>query len=177
MLYAIKQATYKLVYNDVQNLEQILSCCKCIQCLQWKIQNVYLWEIITFDLFSYNSTKCYIRINKQLINLVYNDMKNLTYSLICFNGVQSIFWNIDRKDLSVWDNHIDSFFTTTLKSFLRINKLLIMMIWTTIFSCCKDIQSVSSMKDPKRLSLRDNHIWLIFLQLHQMFYANKQATY
>ena len=33
------------------------------------------------------------------------------------------------------------------------------------------------MKDPKRLSLRDNHICLIFLQLPQMFYANKQATY
>ena len=124
MLYAIKQATYKLVYNDVQNLEQILSCCKCIQCLQWKIQNVYLWEIIIFDLFSYNSTKCYIRINKQLINLVYNDMKNLTYSLICFNGVKSVFGNIDRKALSVWDNHIDSFFTTTRKCLLWINKQL-----------------------------------------------------
>ena len=36
---------------------------------------------------------------------------------------------------------------------------------------------VSAMKDPKRLSLRDNHIWLIFLQLHQMLYPNKQATY
>ena len=127
MLYAIKQATYKQVYNDVKNLGQILSCCKCIQCLQWKIQNVYLWEIITFDLFSYNSTKCSMRINKQLINLVYKDniMKNLLYSLIFFNGVQSVFWNIDRKALSVWDNHIDSFFTTTHKCFLRINKQLI----------------------------------------------------
>ena len=57
MLTADKQVTYKLVYNNVKNLAQILSCCKCIQCLQWKIQNVYLWEIITFDLFSYNSTK------------------------------------------------------------------------------------------------------------------------
>ena len=94
-------------------------------CLQWKIQNVYLWEIITFDLFSYNYTKCYIRTSKQLIKLVYNDMKNLMYSLICFNGVQSVFWNIDRK----------------------------------------------------ALSLRDNHIWLIFLPLHQMLYAIKQATY
>ena len=127
MLYAIKQATYKQVYNDVKNLGQILSCCKCIPCLQWKIQNVYLWEIITFDLFSYNSTKCSMRINKQLINLVYKDniMKNLLYSLIFFNGVQSVFWNIDRKALSVWDNHIDSFFTTTHKCFLRINKQLI----------------------------------------------------
>ena len=125
MLYAIKQATYKQVYNDVKNLGHILSCCKCIQCLHWKIQNVYLWEIITFDLFSYNFPKCSMRINKQLINLVYKNMKNLLYSLIFFTGVQSVFWNIDRKALSVWDNHIDSFFTTTHKCFLRINKQLI----------------------------------------------------
>ena len=128
MLYAIKQATNKLDYNDVKNLARILSCCKCIQGLQWKIQNVYLWEIITFLT---TPPICYMWINKQLINLVYNDMKNLMYSLICFNGVQSVFWNIDRKDLSVWDSHIDSFFTTTRKSFLRINKQLIMMIWRT----------------------------------------------
>ena len=66
-----------------------------------------------------------MRINKELINLVYNDMKNLTYSLLCFNGVKSVFWNIDRKALSLWDNHIDSFFTTTPKCLLRINKQLI----------------------------------------------------
>ena len=122
------------------------------ECLQWTIQNVYLWEIITFDLYFYNYTKCYIRTSKQLIKLIYNDnMKNLTYniilicfncvqsvfwnidrkpknlmySLICFNGVKSVFWNIDRKALSVWDNHIDSVFTTTRKCLLWINKQLI----------------------------------------------------
>ena len=47
------------------------------------------------------------------------------FNLIFFNGVQSVFWNIDRKALSVWDKHIDSFFTTTHKCFLRINKQLI----------------------------------------------------
>ena len=35
--------------------------------------------------------KCYMQINKQLINLVYNDMMNLTYSLLCFHGVKSVF--------------------------------------------------------------------------------------
>ena len=74
--------------------------------LQWKIQNVYLWEIITFDLFSYNFTKFYLRIHKQLVNLVYNDVKNLAYILICSNGVQSFFWSKVRKSLSVWDNHV-----------------------------------------------------------------------
>ena len=177
MLYAIKEATYKLVYNDVKNLEQILICCKCIQCLQWKIQNVYLWEIITFDLFSYKSTKCYIRINKQLINLVYNDMKNLTYSLICINCVQSVFWNIDRKDLSVWDNHIDSVFTTTRKCLLWINKQLINLDYddmknlARILSCCKCIQGL-------QWKIQNVYLWeIIILQLHQMLYASKQATY
>ena len=125
MLYAIKQATYKLIYNDLKNLAQILSCCKCIQSVFNERSKTFLWEIITFDLYFYNSTKCYIRTSKQLIKLVYNDMKNLTCSLIWFNCVQSVFWNIDRKALSVWGNHIDSFFTTTRKCFLRINKQLI----------------------------------------------------
>ena len=41
-------------------------------------------------------------INKQLIKLVYNDVKNLAYSLMFSNGVQSVFWS---EDLSVWDIH------------------------------------------------------------------------
>ena len=51
--------------------------------------------------------------------------EELTYSLLCFNGVKNVFWNIDRKALSVWDNHIDSFFTTARKWLLWINKQLI----------------------------------------------------
>ena len=123
-----------------------------------------LWEIITFDWFSYNSTKCSMRINKQLINLVYNDIKNLLYSLICFNGVQSVFWNIDRKAFSVWDNHIDSFFTTTRKRFLRIYMQLINLDYddmknsTYILISCKWFQIVSKKKEWKALCMWDYHI-------------------
>ena len=77
-----------------------------------KIEMLFLGEIITFNKFCATPHQCYMRINKQLIKLVYTDEKNLAY----------------------------------------------------IFSCCKGVHSVSS-KDPKRLSLRDNHILLIFLQV------------
>ena len=146
-------------------------------CLQWKIQIVYLWEIITIDLFSYNSTKCYIRINKQLINLVYNDMKNLTYSLICFNCVQSVFWNIDRKALSAWDDHIDSFFPTTRKCFLRINKQLINLDYDDLKNliCFNGVQSVFWNIDRKALSVWDNHIDSFFTTTRKcLLWINKQ---
>ena len=90
-----------------------------------KIEKVYLCEIITFNKFCASPLKCYKGINKQLIILVYNDVKNLKW----------------------------------------------------ILSCCKCVHSVTSMKDPKRLSLRDNHISFIFLQLQQVLSADKQASY
>ena len=56
----INKQLIKLVYNDEKNLHKFLAAAKVsIVCLQWKIQNVYLWEIITFDLFSYKSTKMF----------------------------------------------------------------------------------------------------------------------
>ena len=42
-----------------------------------KIEKLYLCEIITFNKFCATPHKCYMRINKQLIKLVYNDEKNL----------------------------------------------------------------------------------------------------
>ena len=71
-----------------------------------KIEKLYPCEIITFNKFCATPHKCYMRINKQLIKLVYNDVKNLAYSFMCSNGVQSVFWSKDRKAFSVWDNNI-----------------------------------------------------------------------
>ena len=100
-------------------------------------------DIITFNLFHSNSTKCYMRINKQLNNLVYNDMKNLTYTLISCNSVSL------TKALSLRDNHIDSYLQlTTPKCYLRISKQLInlvyndMKILTYILICSNGVQSV-----------------------------------
>ena len=44
-----------------------------------KIEKLYLYrcEIITFNKFCATAHKCYMRINEQLIKLVYNDVKNL----------------------------------------------------------------------------------------------------
>ena len=42
-----------------------------------KNEKLYLCEIITFNKFCASPHKYYMRINKQLIKLVYNDVKNL----------------------------------------------------------------------------------------------------
>ena len=42
-----------------------------------KIEKLYVCEKITLNKFCATAHKCYMRINKQLITLVYNDMKNL----------------------------------------------------------------------------------------------------
>ena len=71
-----------------------------------KIEKLYPCEIFTLNKFCATPHKCYMWINKQLIKLVYNDVKNLAYSLMCSNGVQSVFWSKDRNAFSVWDNNI-----------------------------------------------------------------------
>ena len=45
--------------------------------LETKIEKLYPCEIFTFNKFCATPHKCYMRINKQLIKLVYNDVKNL----------------------------------------------------------------------------------------------------
>ena len=80
--------------DDMKNLRYILISCKInVSKLyqQRKIEKLYLCEISHLTCFVATPQKCYMRINKQLINLVYNDMKNLTYSLLCFNGVKNVF--------------------------------------------------------------------------------------
>ena len=42
-----------------------------------KIEKLYPCEIISFNKFCATPHKCYMPINKQLIQLVYNDEKNL----------------------------------------------------------------------------------------------------
>ena len=100
----INKQLVKLVYNDVKNFRLAAIVSKFF--LQTKIEKHYICDIITFNLFHSNCTKCYMRINKQLNNLVYNDMKNLTYILISCNSVSL------TKALSLRDNHIDSYDTT-----------------------------------------------------------------
>ena len=113
-------------------------------CLQRKIEKHYMCDIITFNLFHSNSTKCYMRINKQLNNLVYNDMKNLTYILISCNIV--CLWQKLYLFETITLTHILQL--TTPKCYLRISKQLInlvyndMKILTYILICSNGVQSV-----------------------------------
>ena len=42
-----------------------------------KIEKLFLCKIIIFNKFCATTHKYYMRIHKQLVNLVYNDVKNL----------------------------------------------------------------------------------------------------
>ena len=94
-------------------------------CLQRKIEKHYLREINTFNKFCCNSTKCYMRINKQLIKLVYNDVKKLAQSLMCSNGSRMYF---DAKIEKLYLCEIitfNKFCATPHKCYMQINKQLI----------------------------------------------------
>ena len=68
--------------------------------LEAKVGKLYLCEIITFNKFCVTPHKCYMRINKQLIKLIYNDEKNLAKIFSCCKGVHSVSSMEDPKRLS-----------------------------------------------------------------------------
>ena len=89
----INKQRIKLVYNNVKNLTYILICSRVY--FDTKIENLYLCETITFIKFCATPHQCYMQINKQLVKLVYNDMKNFTHILNSCNCVQIFSSNKD----------------------------------------------------------------------------------
>ena len=92
----INKQRIKLVYNNVKNLTYLLICSRVY--FDTKIENLYLCETITFIKFCATPHQCYMQINKQLVKLVYKDVKNFTYILISCNYVQIVS---SKKALSV----------------------------------------------------------------------------
>ena len=88
-------------------------------------KSIETFFLSTIDVLLISSTKKHLRRNKELIKLVHNNVQNLSSVLSCCNSVKSMFSKKDAKALSLRDNHIDSFITTTRKCLLRINKQLI----------------------------------------------------
>ena len=69
-------------------------------------------------------------INKQLIKLVYNDVKNLAYSLMCSNGVQSVD-EVKIEMLFLCEIiTFSKFCATPHKCYMPINKQLIKLVYT-----------------------------------------------
>ena len=148
-------------------------------CLQRKIEKHYICEIITFNLFCSNSTKCYLRISEQIINLVYNDMKNLTYIFVGSNRVHSVF---DTRSKSFYLCEIIAFNKLCAiphKCRMRRNKQLIKLVYnnmknfTYILISCNCVQIVSS---KKALSMRITFNMLC-CNSTKMLHADEQGTY
>ena len=78
MLYADNKQLIKLVCNDMKKLMYILICSNGVRSVFDTRSKSFISEIITSNKFCATPHKCYMRINKQFIELVYNDMKNLT---------------------------------------------------------------------------------------------------
>ena len=73
------------------NLLTILSNCNSVKGMfLMKDPKAFSLRIITWTYFFKATPKCHLHTNKELINLEYNDMKNLRYMLSCFKGIQSV---------------------------------------------------------------------------------------
>ena len=67
----------------------------------------------------------HLGLNKQLINLLYNDVKNLTSILNCYVGPKCVASNNDAKPLSLYDIHFSQIFITRPDTDTELNKQLI----------------------------------------------------
>ena len=68
------------------------------------------------------------RINNQRINLLYNNVRNQTYSFSCCCGPKVVFSNDDRKALFLCEIHILLIFTSRSLNNQRTNKQLITLL-------------------------------------------------
>ena len=75
---------------------------------------------------------------------------------------------IQRKIEKLYLSDLTCFDATPHKCYLRINNELFKLVYNdemnllTILSSCNSVKGMSLMKDPKALSLRNNHMDLFF---------------
>ena len=89
-----------------EKLSSILNCCNVKSVSSKKDPNDLSLRDIHIDSFFTTTRKCFLRINMQLINLDYDDMKNLTYILISCKWFQIVWKKKEWKALCMWDYHI-----------------------------------------------------------------------
>ena len=82
------------------------------------IQKLYLCVIVAFHIFVYLDQKNYLPQNKQLINLLYDEMESITSILSWCNGVKFVVSRKDPLALSHEDNH---FFITLAENHQQTN--------------------------------------------------------
>ena len=97
----------KLVRNNVKTCRPFSAAAIVSRvCFRRNIQKLLSLRDNHIDSFFTPTRINFLWIYKQLINLDYDDMKNLTYILIICKCVQIVSSKKDWKALSMWDNHI-----------------------------------------------------------------------
>ena len=86
-------------------------------CLLTVIQKLYLCAIFTFHIFSTIKSSAH----KQLIVLLYIEMKRSSSLFSWCNGVKIVVLRKDRLALSHEDNHFDINFITPAENHLKTN--------------------------------------------------------
>ena len=116
-------------------------------CLQRKMKKLYLCSIITFDLHYMPTSKYHLLAHIQLINLLYNEVKNLTW--ICCKGPKSVSSRRKMKKLYLcsiitFDLHYIPTSKYHLLAHIQLINLLYNEVKNLTWICCKGLKSVSS---------------------------------
>ena len=128
------------------------------------LQKLYLYVIIT-HIFLYISA---IQSCKQIINLLYNDVKNVTSILSYCIDPKCVSSNDATKALFLYELQFALIFTSQPLNHQRTNKQLITILYnemkssSSIFSCCNGVNIVTSKKDWKHY-IREIITFLLFL--------------
>ena len=115
-----------LLYNDVKNWTSSLSCCigpKCVSSNNGTKALLFLCEL-HFSLIFKSQPLYHLRTKKQLINLLYNDVKNLTSILSYCIGPKCVSSKDDTKALFQCELHFSLIFTRRPLNHQRTNNLL-----------------------------------------------------
>ena len=121
------QQLSKLLHSDVKNLTSILVCRNGPKSATWNSKHC-ICEIITWDLFFIPLFENHLRTIIQQIDLLYNDVKNLTSILSCRNVTKLYF---QRNIEKLYFYLKSSFNTPLLRHHLLANNNLInfLYIW------------------------------------------------
>ena len=117
------------------------------------IQKLYLYMIITLVFFIYLCITITLGTNKQLINHLYNDVKNLTSILSCCIGPMRVSSNEDTNALFLCELHFSLFFFKSTFKSSEDKQTVITICYndvknlSSILSCCNCDNIVPSKKD------------------------------
>ena len=102
----------------MKSLRSILSCCKGPKCVSSNNDTKALSQV---SVILITRPKNHLLTNKELIDILYNEMKSLSSIFSRCNGVKIVVLRKDRLALSHGDNHFDLLFITLTENHLHTN--------------------------------------------------------